>query len=79
MDGPGQVMMKDPKKVAVGKRLTEYNRGKREELAQVTKAQKSESEPKLTLSQYYSIGGVLAVGVLGILSWNAITCFLESS
>ena len=37
-----QVTMKDPQKVEVGKRLAEYNRRKREELAQM-KAQKSES------------------------------------
>ena len=42
-----QVMMKDSKKVEAGKRLAEYNRRKREELA---KAQKIESEPKLTSS-----------------------------
>ena len=38
-------MMKDPKKAEAGKRLTEYSCRKREELA---KAQKTESEPKLT-------------------------------
>ena len=53
-----QVMTKDPKKVEAGKRLAEYNRRKREEL----KAQKSQVEPKLTSSQCYSIGAVLAVG-----------------
>ena len=53
-----QVMTKEPKKVEEGKRLAEYNRRKREEL----KAQKSEV---LTSSQYYGIGAVLAVGVIG--------------
>ena len=57
-----QVMTKDQKlKVEVGKRLTEYNHRKREEL----KVQKSQEEPMLTLSTCYSIGTVLAVGVIG--------------
>ena len=48
-----QVTTKNPNKVAVGKRLAEYNRRKRE-------AQKSQVEPMLT----YSVGAVLAVGVI---------------
>ena len=56
-----QATTKDPKKVEAGKRLAEYNCKKREEL----KAQKSEVEPKLTLSTCYSIGALLAVGVIG--------------
>ena len=60
-----QVMMKDPKKVEVGKRLVEYNCRKREELA---KAQKS--KPKLTLNQYYGTGAIIAIGALGILFTN---------
>ena len=58
-----QITMKEPKKVAVGRRLAEYNCKKREEL----KAQKSKSkqvEPILTWSQY-GIRAVLAVGVRG--------------
>ena len=54
-----QVTTKDPKKVEAGKRLAEYNRKRREEL----KAQKSE------VSQYYGIGAVLAVGVIGGLGY----------
>ena len=49
-----QVTTKDPKKVEVGKRLDKYNRKKRKE-------QKSE------VNQYYGIGAVLAVGVIGSL------------
>ena len=60
-----QVTMKDPKKVEVGKRLAEYNRRKREELAQ-RKTQKSESKTKLT---YYSAGVVVAIGMLGIIGY----------
>ena len=54
-----QVTTKNPKKVEAGKRLAEYNRKKRE-------AQKSKAEP---ISQYYSIGAVLAVGVIGDLGY----------
>ena len=63
-----QVTTKDPKKVEAGKTLAEYNRRKREEL----KAQKSKSkqvEPMLPLSQCYSIGAALAVGVIGSLGY----------
>ena len=54
-----QVRTKDPKKVEAGKRLAEYNHRKREELAKV---QKIETEPKLTLCQYYGTGAIMAVG-----------------
>ena len=60
-----QVMTKDPKKVEAGKRLAEYNHRKREEL----KAQNSESKQVLTSSQCYSIGAVLALGVIGGLGY----------
>ena len=43
-----QVMMKDPKKVEVGKRMAEYNHRKREELAQL-KSESKRVEPKLTI------------------------------
>ena len=61
-------MTKEPKKVEAGKRLAEYNRRKREELA---KAQKIESKPKPTSSQYYGAGAVMAVVALGILGYCA--------
>ena len=57
-----QVTTKDPKKVEAGKRLAEYNHRKREKL----KVQKSEV---LDSSQYYGIGAVLAVGVIGGLGY----------
>ena len=47
-------------------RLAEYNCRKREELVQLAKAQ---SEPKLTSSQYYGAGAVVAIGVLGVLGY----------
>ena len=49
-----RVTTKDLKKVEAGKRLAEYNHKKRKE-------QKSE------VNQYYGIGAVLAVGVIGSL------------
>ena len=57
-----QVTTKDPKKVEVGKRLAEYDCRKREEL-------KSKVEPKLDSGQYYGIGAILAVGVIGGLGY----------
>ena len=62
--GEQQVTMKDPKKVEVGKRLAEYNCRKREVLA---KAQ--ESELKLTSSQYYGAGVIVAIGALDVLGY----------
>ena len=57
-----QVTTKDRKKVEAGRTLAEYNHRKREEL----KAQK----PKSEVSQYYGIGPVLAVGVIG---WSRLS------
>ena len=62
MAAENQVTTKDPKKVKVGKRLAEYNHKKREEL----KVQKSKVEDS---SQYYGIGALLAVGVIGGLGY----------
>ena len=61
---PQQVTTKNPNKVKAGKRLAEYNRRKREE----KKAQSEASE----LNQYYGIGAVLAVGVIGGLGYYII-------
>ena len=63
VEQPVQVMMKDLKKVAQGKRLAEYNHRKKEKLAQAAKAQ--ESEPNL--SQASGVGAVIAAGALGLL------------
>ena len=52
---PQQVTTKDLKKVDAGKRLAVHSCKKRE-------VQKSEV---LTSSQYYSVGAVIAVGVIG--------------
>ena len=56
---PQQVTTKNPKKVEVGKRLAEHNHRRRE-----VKKVKSEG-----VSQYYEIGVVLAVGVIGGLGY----------
>ena len=60
-----QVTTKNPKKVEAGKRLAESNRKKRE-------AKKREEQVKLEASgvnQYYGIGAVLALGVIGGLGY----------
>ena len=57
-----QVTMKDPKKVKAGKRSTEHNHRKREQM----KAQKSKSETNLT---YYGAETVVAIGVLSIIGY----------
>ena len=59
--------MKDPKKVTASKRLAEWHRSNKEKLAQAAKAQ--ESEPKLTPSQAYGVGAVIAVGMFGLLGY----------
>ena len=57
MKEPQRVMMKDPKKVEAGKRLAAINHKKREE------AQKG------GMNQYYGIGAVIVVGVIGGLGY----------
>ena len=59
---PQRVTTKDPKKVEAGKRLAESNRKKRE----VKKQSKLEAT---RVSQYYGIGAVLALGVIGGLGY----------
>ena len=62
---PQRVTTKNPKKVEAGKRLAESNCKKRE-------AKKREEQVKLEASgvnQYYGIGAVLALGVIGGLGY----------
>ena len=62
---PQRVTTKNPKKVEAGKRLAENNRKKRE-------AKKREEQAKLEKSrvnQYYRIGAVIALGVIGGLGY----------
>ena len=65
MKEPQRVTTKNPKRVEASKRLAESNRKKRE-------AKKREEQVKLEASrvnQYYGIGAVLALGVIGGLGY----------
>ena len=62
MKEPQRVTTKNPKKVEAGKRLAESNRKKRE----VKKRAKLEASG---VNQYYGIGAVLALGVIGGLGY----------
>ena len=57
-----QVTTKNPKKVEAGKRLAAHNHRKREE-------KKMKNEATSGVNQYYGIGAVLAVGVIGGLGY----------
>ena len=64
---PQRVTTKDPKKVEAGKRLAAINRKKRE-------AKKREEQVQLErtasrVNQYYGIGAVIALGVIGGLGY----------
>ena len=62
---PQQVTTKDPKKVEAGKRLVAINHKKRE-------AKKREEQAQLErigVNQYYGIGAVIALGVIGSLGY----------
>ena len=57
-----QVTTKNPKKVEAGKRLAESNRKKRE-------AKKQAKLEASRVNQYYGIGAVIALGVIGGLGY----------
>ena len=57
---PQRVTTKNPKKVEPGKRLAESNRKKRE----VKKREQAKLEAS-GVNQYYGIGAVIALGVIG--------------
>ena len=59
---PQRVTTKNPKKVEAGKRLAESNRKKRE-------AKKQAQLEARGVNQYYGIGAVLALGVIGGLGY----------
>ena len=59
---PQRVTTKDPKKVEVGKRLAAITPKKRE-------AKKREEAQNGGMNQYYGIGAVIAVGVIGGLGY----------
>ena len=60
-----RVTTKNPKKVEVGKRLAESNRKKRE----AKQREKQSKLEKSRVNQYYRIGAVLALGVIGGLGY----------
>ena len=57
-----RVTTKNPKKVEAGKRLAESNRKRREEKKQASKHWRP-------VNQYYGIGAVIALGVIGGLGY----------
>ena len=62
---PQQVTTKNPKKVEAGKRLAEHNHRRRE----AKMREKAQVEKSGGVNQYYGIGAVLAVGVIGGLGY----------
>ena len=60
---PQRVTTKDPKKVEAGKRLAAISCKKREEQAQLERGFAS------GVNQYYGIGAIIAVGVIGGLGY----------
>ena len=62
---PLRVTTKNPKKVEQGKRLAENNRKKRE----VKKREEQVKLEKSGVNQYYGIGAVIALGVVGSLGY----------
>ena len=61
MKEPQRVTTKDPKKVEAGKRLAAINHKKRE----VKKREEQVKLERIEVNQYYRIGTVIAVGVIG--------------
>ena len=62
---PQQVTTKNPKKVEAGKRLAEHSHKKREAKKREEQAQSEKSR----VNQYYGIGAVIALGVIGGLGY----------
>lgn len=62
-----QVTTKDPKKVEQGKRLVEYNQKKREKLKKGADSctDKYEQVSSYLSSQYYGVGVLILIGVIG--------------
>ena len=65
MKEPQRVTTKDPKKVEAGKRLAAINCKKREAKKKKEQAQLE----KIGVNQYYGIGAVIALGVIGGLGY----------
>ena len=62
---PQQVTTKNSKKVEAGKRLAEHNRRRREQKKREEQVQAQKTTEWGELNQYYGIGVVMAVGVIG--------------
>ena len=62
-----QVTTKDPKKVEAGKRLAAINHEKREAKKREEQAQLEKTPSRV--NQYYGIGAVIALGVIGGLGY----------
>ena len=58
---PQQVTTKNPKKVEAGKRLAAHNRRRRQ-----VKKREEQAQSESRVNQYYGIGAVIAVGVIGL-------------
>ena len=67
-----RVTTKNPKKVEAGKRLAESNRKKREAKKQAKLEASGNWRP---VNQYYGIGAVIALGVIGGLGYLFIYLF----
>ena len=65
---PQRVTTKDPKKVEAGKRLAAINHKKREAKKREEQAQLERSFTS-GVNQYYGIGAIIAVGVIGSLGY----------
>ena len=64
---PQRVTTKDPKKVETGKNLATVNRRKREAKKREEQAQLEKTTGRV--NQYYGIGAIIAVGVIGGLGY----------
>ena len=62
---PQRVTTKNPKKVEAGKRLVVHNRRREEQRKEEAKLEKTASG----VNQYYGIGAVIALGVIGGLGY----------
>ena len=72
MKEPQQVTTKDPKKVEAGKRLAAVNCKKREAKKREEQAQLERTTRRgfaIGVNQYYGIGVVIALGVIGRLGY----------
>ena len=67
MKEPQRVTTKDPKKVEAGKRLAAINHKKREAKKREEQAQLEKTTSRV--NQYYGIGAVIALGVIGDLGY----------